>query len=345
MADNISSFNSFTFIGTLNKNEDFYEEYITKGLYDVIKIKYSIRCGNNRHLLESVEFKPKDSNTLISLFNKDGSSKKIPFKDRINVDTGDLGFNHNSYQEIGSDKIKFAHGIDFIEKIKSMFTTEKYKGRKYKITGNVKHDTYIDKAGQERVITKYIPRHIVEVPFETEDSCTLNLKLYLLENCINRYDDVAILEGESVERTKDGYRPITMKIELPLGSMPDRAYSVYKNMYRNGTEYLRKVGIRVEAINGTQEVEFTEDMLTEDEKIRIELGIDTFEGIKVSKGKGIGEKERKFVRICDLRGYSEGSIETALTLEDIGFKKSTYKEEQDLTPDSFNAIDDDELPF
>ena len=87
-------------------------------------------------------------------------------------------------------------------------------------------------------------------------------------------------------------------------------------------------------------------MLTDEERDRIELGIDTFETIKATKGTGVGERERKFVRIRDLQGYSEIE-ETVLTLEDIGLKKVEFIRADELpeSPSEFGAIDDDDLPF
>lgn len=344
--DNISSFNSFTFIGTLSKPENYYNEYIGKSKSDIAKINYLIKCGTNKHFVETVAFRPKDGNANIYLFKKDGSKATIPFKDRINVNSDDLGYIHNSYSELETGKTRFAHSVDFIEKTKSLFTTERYKGRKFKISGSVENEKYIDKNGQERVIIKYIANHIEEVPMETEDVSTVNLKLYLLDDCLTRFDDIAILEGQAVKKTMDGYESTTMRVELPLGDKADRAFEIYQEMYRGNSAQLNMAGLRVNAINGTQEVEFTEDMLTEDERDRIELGIDSFESIKASKGSGVGERERKFVRIGNLRGFSEIK-ETVLTLEDIGLGiKDTIKGDELLeSPDEFSAIDDDELPF
>lgn len=344
--DNISSFNTFCFIGTLSKTDDYYSEYIGKNKSDIVKINFMVKCGRNKHFVESVAFRPKDANKVIHLFKKDGSRATIPFKDRINVDTNELGRLHNSYSEIEVGKTRFAHSVDFIEKIKSVLSTERYKGRKYKITGSVENEGYTDKNGNQRVITKYIVSHIEEVPMETEDSSTANLKLYLLDKCLTRFDDVAILEGEAVRKTMNGYESATMKIELPLGDKADRAFEMYQTMYRGNSEQLNKAGLKVDVINGTQDVDFTEDMLTDEERDRIELGIDTFETIKATKGTGVGERERKFVRIRDLKGFSEIE-ETVLTLEDIGLKKVEILRADELpeSPSGFSAIDDDELPF
>lgn len=344
--DNISSFNTFCFVGTLSKPDDYYSEYIGKNKSDIVKINFMVKCGRNKHFVESVAFRPKDGNKVIHLFKKDGTRATIPFKDRINVDTGDLGRMHNSYSEMEAGKTRFAHGVDFIEKVKSVFSTERYKGRKYKITGSVENEGYTDKNGNARVITKYIVSHIEEVPMETEDSSTANLKLYLLDNCLTRFDDVAILEGEAVRKTMNGYESATMKVELPLGDKADRAFEMYQTMYRGNSEQLNKAGLKVDVINGTQDVDFTEDMLTDEERDRIELGIDTFETIKATKGSGVGERERKFVRIRDLQGYSEIE-ETVLTLEDIGLKKVEFIRADELpeSPSEFGAIDDDDLPF
>lgn len=99
----------------------------------------------------------------------------------------------------------------------------------------------------------------------------------------------------------------------------------------------RKIGINCDVISKASKVDITEDMLSEEQKLNIELGITTLEEIAKESGKEIkGEFQRRFVVKGLKRGYSSGSQETKYTSNDI---VPPCRKESEID-DMFAGIDD-----
>jgi hypothetical protein len=351
--DKISTFDRFYFIGEIKPRDEGYK-MVETAKSKIHTLRFDMKCGNNYHTLELVAFEPNDISSPIYYFTSDGKSEKVEYNRRHNIDTEKLSYSHPKVVDLVSSQ-RYIHDIDFLNYIRNLISSEQYKNNKYKIDGNFKRERYL-KNGKMTDLVKFIPNLIEVVDPTTEPKSEASITMYLGEDCFKRLgdDNTAILNGKSVQKVwnrntrQNEYESYDTNIEVDLGISPDLAFEKLKERYQGGTDTFRKIGIYCNLLNGSQEVEFTEDMLSDDEKYNIELGIDTFEDLKRAKGTGRGEFVRSTVRIRELRGYADGSQETAITPDDIDTVKieSVSSVMGSDTPSDFNSANNDEdLPF
>ena len=92
-------------------------------------------------------------------------------------------------------------------------------------------------------------------------------------------------------------------------------------------EKVKEVGVVVDLINGSQQVNITEDMLTDNQKKMIKLKMTTFEKIKRELGDTVrGDRVTKTELKELMRGYSGGAVDTAYETSDL-VRKPVKQEE------------------
>ncbi len=351
---NLSSFDRFKFIGSIKKGDEFHKVYTNDHMNSEIHTAlFTLQSGNNYFNVEAQAFKPKSPYTKIKYFETgDKTAKEVNFGDRINVNTSNLDYRSPKFIDLVADE-RFVHPYDFVMKIVNLLSSDQFKGFVYKVEGRIQKDYYTNKKGDRAVATKYIADLIEIMTPGTKPESEVSLNLYLDGDCITRIDtDLAILTGKSVQKARKknpdgtyGYESFDVSVELDLGKdNPDAVFDIFRRMYQGGTDKLKKIGFICEQINGSQEIAVTEDMLTDDERELIKLGMATLEEYQEAYGNGKGEFERRTKRIKDKRGYGGGAVDTEITLADID---TVVKEESIVnpTPDNFKSAEDDDLPF
>lgn len=104
----------------------------------------------------------------------------------------------------------------------------------------------------------------------------------------------------------------------------------------------KSIRLNLNIIDGAEEVELTEDMLTEDQIIDIECGATTLEEIKADmNGKIYGERVRKYT-FRELTNKSKGEEDTAFTDEDM-LPPHSEESETLTTDDDEDIFDEDEI--
>lgn len=327
MGERVDSFNSFRFVGRVKHKEEFHRVFEGDN-FTIESVSFSIDCGNNRHYLECSGFKPKDGNKEITYFLKDGTRLKTTFNNRINENTEDLSHMHSVIKNISpngdEEVVRFISDYDFVRYLKGMIETNKFDGKTFEISGGIEYSEYNDKdTGKPIETVRYRPKKIVHVNDDATEISTGRYNLYLGDDSFVKIGDVGIINGLALcevynkkikESEIKGYK---VNVEVNLGTDTDLGYEIFSKRYKGSNDRLHRIGLECEIINGSEDVEFTEDMLTDDERALIGIGADSFENIKKSKGSGVGEFKRMIKRTRDLRGYSEGAIDTALTVNDI----------------------------
>lgn len=116
-----------------------------------------------------------------------------------------------------------------------------------------------------------------------------------------------------------------------------------------------KIGVKTTFINGSEEAEFNESMLTEIQKMAVEMGVNTLEDFKPSK-KVYGEsviiyKLRDFNMRKD-SGYENGAVDTEITIKEFDEKvwapsveTSVDEIDKDAEESTTNEAEDDEDLF
>ena len=144
-------------------------------------------------------------------------------------------------------------------------------------------------------------------------------------------------------------------LEYPLGiddkEKMHKKFEIIKRLLRVEDCELAKIGFKVNLINRTEEVEFDESMLTDEEKEYIEFGIMSLDDFKQQYGKGKGS----FVSKLEIQNinptYRQGAIPTELTLADILSVPEKKEEltgglvEVDMGDDDLGLFGDDDDPF
>lgn len=109
----------------------------------------------------------------------------------------------------------------------------------------------------------------------------------------------------------------------------------------------REIGIVCDILDGAQVVEFTEDMLTDEEREDIEYGLSSFEEIKAAHNKEVyGDKVTDIVITSLARNFvGKGATDTAFTTEDVGKPRCELDEDKAETEEVekvFPEVDDDD---
>lgn len=138
------------------------------------------------------------------------------------------------------------------------------------------------------------------------------------------------------------YAPMMFTMD---GSKDDKAKKKAEKIFTFPDECdreYREVSVVCDILDGAQVVELTEDMLTDEQKENIELGLTTIEDIKKELGKPVyGDKVQDIVIVSLARGYSGGAKDTEYTEADLG--KPTSATDSVVVTDIFDTDDDDEI--
>ena len=94
-------------------------------------------------------------------------------------------------------------------------------------------------------------------------------------------------------------------------------------------------------LNGSQKMQITEDMLTEEQKDDLDCGLITMEDIIADKGGNVyGERIQEYQFVKTARGFTNGRNDTAYTDDDMTIKP-LVNEAEEAIEDIFD--DDDDL--
>lgn len=344
MAGKVESGNSFKFIGKVSGNEKSFREHVGAH-YTIASIRLNIECGTNRHFIECVGFKPKDTNKKLKYFYTDRTKGEVSYVNRMSIETDNLAFMHPSVK-LFDNVSRFVSDYDFVLHLKNLLDTNKFNGiNMFEVSGNIAYENYFDKNGKLVEVAKYRATQFVQVENGTEPVSTGIFNIYLGSDCFEKVGDVGILRGKSVIRNKNkdvdgiaGYDGYDTEIIIPLGdNQPDTVFGIYKKKYVGNDEAMNRIGIFANIINGVEEVEFDESMLTDEEKILIDLGMETLEDLKASKGVGKGNFKREIIRIREAKGYGDEVKESVLTTDELELlvkKNSVSGKEVFATPET-----------
>ena len=238
---------------------------------------------------------------------------------------------------------EFISEWDFAEYIKKVIDSGKYANKKFFIRGNANY-TYSD--AKERVYENLVPQRIYMADDKTEEMSEATITMVFGENAI---DDGSVKEtgkyyinGYMMERDNNRKAIIPVPTTVVLLDSPedadDKAKKIVKSIKRKFTveEGYKEYGFIVDMLNGAQKTEITEDMLTDEQKEDVELGIITMDDIRAELGNVYGERIKEYRFKKPARGYSKGSNETVYTDDDMIIKSIDEEVVEDI-------FDDDDL--
>lgn len=252
---------------------------------------------------------------------------------------------------------EFISEWDYIDFIKKVIASDKYKDKLFFIRGNGEYQ-YSD--AQQKVYESYIPNRIYLAADDAEPSSTATINIIFNKDSL---DDMSAEEkgkyyvnGYMMEydQNRKGNIPVPVTITIPVGK--DEAGQKWaervkhKFIFEDDDESFKEYGAIVNMLNGAQRVEIDEDMLTDEEKEDIKYGLTTLDDIRRDLGgSAFGERIREYQFVKPARGFTRGREDTAYTEEDMIIRpiEEEIPEEENLfedeVVDTSNVDDGDEL--
>lgn len=346
--------NTFKFVGKLgiSKGSDKFKPYVeqtSKNGWKSRKLIFNVKANGN---VESCELFGgySEKNPVVYGFTKGqdgekGKSVQIPWDKRKDEDIIE---NQAPWKlstiKLGETTLRFLSAYDMIEDLKGIIEGGEYKNSNFMVTGTIEYQTY-----KGKVYTKYIPQRVILVEDE-EEIMEGVIELHFGEDSIvDSFEEnkKIFLEGYTLQYDSATKGNVGVKLEgLQLDLSPveeEKAKKMYqlwskKVLKAEGDEF-RKIGLKVRFTNGASKEEFTEDMLDDEQRELIEMGLMDFEDIKkeMSSGYSKGEKAVKVMGLA--KGYSKGSEETGMTLSDYLPKVDVFEDEASDDEDLEDMLD------
>lgn len=341
--------NTFTFYGKIRKlKENGYTEYTGDG-WTIKQLQFQMICGNNVHYAKVKSFVWDDTSKRVAqVFGKnkgaDGKSEKLNIKweDRfdqskidqvaafslfeVDTDTSE----HRASLEQLEDKTdytksvakqkKFVFDSDFLDYVNKVLNNDKSQDMIFKINGDISY-SYSSEKGQ--YYREFHPQKITRVPSDTQQSSNANVHIFFSPSDVDRsfVEDT----GDIIINTHSQYYDSSVKndafvpLQFRIAADSKLAGGLLRKLESEAKEgiEIREYGIVFECVNGAPQIEFTEDMLTDEQRDDIECGLTTFEDISKAMGYVQGDRvtENRIVGI--MRNYALGPVDTGYTIEDV----------------------------
>ena len=228
---------------------------------------------------------------------------------------------------------------DFIEYLNKFVNSDKIKGVKFQIKGeyNIEYNERDNKWYR-----KFFVNRIYKAPADAETMSQGTFITYFGENAIddtNFSDTKKMTANVYVQQYLNKYKknclcPISLIIDGNGDEKAEKkALAIKKKFSANENEY-KELGVTVDFVDGAQEVEITDDMLSEEQQENLELGLITMDDIKKELGKPVyGDRVKEIVITGLARGYSNGAKPTAYDEKDFALPNSSVTEKDDIDTD------------
>lgn len=240
-------------------------------------------------------------------------------------------------RELAPDRHEFIHAVDAINFLVKGGNLEKYKGRKFRIKGDLEKSYY-----NEKFYTNYVIKSIELVDEETPSKLAAQLDLFFVKGC----EDTSAFKNEKV-LTYETYvlgRDNNAKKDVffPHGTVLNASKLDLENEQHKGRlDFIRDIfapsGKKVHhmvfetrVVRGAQKVEFTAKDLTPKQRKAVELGLAALESF-APKGGLNGENIEEvrllkplFQTFNKANDFADGVIETDFTEDDLVFTPVVY---------------------
>lgn len=250
---------------------------------------------------------------------------------------------------------EFISEWDYIDFIKKVISSEKYKDSFFFIRGNGEYQ-YSDT--QQKVYESYIPNRIYLAADDAEPSSTATINIIFNSESL---DEMSVVEkgkyyvnGHMMEydQNRKANIPVPVTIVIPVPEDDEKGKKkaeAFKHKFMVDDDTYKEYGAIVNMLNGAQKTEITEDMLTDEQREDLDLGIITMDDIRAEIGGSVyGDRIREYQLVKPARGFTKGRQDTVWTDEDMVIKaiEEEIPEEENLFEDEVvdtSNIDGDEL--
>ncbi len=329
--------------GKKNKGESFTipfkERLISDKLSEVAEFKkfiVDLEKPKRRYLLEKAWEKLKEGNTLT-----EDELKEMDIESENDVE--------KEFEKSKKRHHEFISEWDFVDFVKKVIESDKYKNKKFKIIGEVEFSYSENK---NKVYRNLIPRRIYLSSDEIKPYSTATIDFYYNKDS---------LDAESIEEKGkyfiNGYtffydrnrkKNLPTNITIALHNVDEtadakakKAIKLYIDQFTVEDDSWKQLGIVVDMIDGAQKLEIDESMLTEFQQDLLLCGEITLDDIRKEIGGSVyGDniQEYKFEKLA--KGFSKGRQDTVYVDDDMVIKPLS-KELPEGVEDLFDDDDDD----
>lgn len=245
---------------------------------------------------------------------------------------------------------EFISEWDYIDFIKKVIDSEKYKDKLFFIRGNGEYQ-YSD--NQQKVYESYIPTRIYLAADDAEPSSTATINIIFNSESL---DEMSVEEkgkyyvnGHMMEydQNRKANIPVPVTIVIPVPEDDEKGKKkaeAFKHKFMVDDDTYKEYGAIVNMLNGAQKTEITEDMLTDEQRKDLDLGIITMDDIRAEIGGNVyGDRIREYQLVKPARGFTKGRQDTVWTDDDMIIKpiEEAIPDSEDLFEDE--AVDDDDI--
>lgn len=247
---------------------------------------------------------------------------------------------------------EFISEWDYIDFIKKVIDSEKYKDKLFFIRGNGEYQ-YSD--NQQKVYESYIPTRIYLAADDAEPSSTATINIIFNSESL---DEMSVEEkgkyyvnGHMMEydQNRKANIPVPVTIVIPVPEDDEKGKKkaeAFKHKFMVDDDTYKEYGAIVNMLNGAQKTEITEDMLTDEQREDLDLGIITMDDIRAEIGGNVyGDRIREYQLVKPARGFTKGRQDTVWTDEDMIIKpiEEAIPDSEDLFENEVVDDDDDIL--
>ena len=361
---------TINFIGKLRKlKENGYEEQEFSGGLIRKKVRFQMICGDNVQWLEATALVWKDEKknkiyTIKAVENGKDTKTEVKWNERFDesvvnsivgykkwvVDT-DTFAHRKELEESGDNeglekskkkRKEFLHAADFIDYLVKVLDSEKSKDMVFRVTGSLDF-TYSESKGL--YYRTFTPQKITRVPDNTKQICEGSMKVYFSENAVD--DTMADETGDIIFNgyIQNYFSNIKGNAFVPMSFTINKDAEMaegFKVIFEDvEDEKVMELGCVVNFINGSQQINITEDMLSDKQKKMIALKMTTFEKIAEELGGTVRGNRVTKIELKELmRGYSGGAEDTTFEVSDLICKPVKQETPVDIFED--DDMDEDE---
>lgn len=362
--------NTFVFVGKINRKKDgaFNVRTFDSG-WMINELNLSMVCGDNVQFLrasggmwDDAHSSKNEVMTFKHVENGKDEAIRVKWNDRDNSDVVSMIANYRTWtvdtetyedrkiaedsgdtEAIETSKKKhktFITAIDFVRWLDKVTSNEKTKDWIWRVTGDVEYSY-----SKGRWYRNFVPRRVYHVNSETAPQCVGTIKTFYSAGCMDETDDIYLFnvytQYYDQMLKKNCFTPIMLEI-----SKENSKAKGFKTLYNKVEDsQVKELGINVNYINGAQKTEITEDMLCDEQRELLSMGLITFDDIRKELGDSVyGERKTAIELDKPAYGYSKGPKETVYEVGDL--TKLPIKEEVESPSDDidiFSSNDDDEI--
>ena len=333
----------FSFVGIVDANSleskvPFYRDIVTENVTGLGLNLVVIAATNNRAFVETAGF----VNPIIKTYNPDGKELNISWDLRFDETEVEKVANYKkNVITLNGDRHEFISEYDFIKFV--IAHIDEIKGKKFTVTGQIKKNVY-----KGKISDKFVVQNLFEVKEDEEKKNQLRVMTEFFYNSEGvdtadwKKEKKLRIDGYTKEYIDADHKAVYVNRQIVFDCSKvdwDNELHIKKVKFKlaqlkldyedgNIINNLKKskyyaMSVVLNYMNGSPEIEFSEDELTENQKLAISLGMKTLDDFR-PKGNIYGDRVVEFKLVdFNLRDdYANGAREVEDTAAE--FKNAIY---------------------